>query len=120
MINMNFEKHIVALSLLALLLLRILVTGASIGDALAFIALTSFTGYSLFLQNRNRDVEKSQTDKIDSLYLEHKEKTEYFQNELNALRQQVGLIKVDNGFSSVTKTQPSLPKVNQNEKKRYF
>lgn len=118
MTNFNFERHYVSLSLLLLLLIRILIAGASIGDSIAFLALTAFTGYSLYLQNRNRDFEQSQVEKLDQLASDHKAKSEHLQNELNALRQQVGLIKVDQGFSTATKQQPN-PRI-AGEKKRYF
>lgn len=130
--TMNFEKHVVSLTLLSLLLTRILVVGATIGDSIAFLALAGFAGYSLYLQNRNRDFEKSQIEKLEIIQTEVREqklnletmlvdKQDSMQSELNALRQQVGLIKIDQGFQQTNKSSNNANiKGTSSEKKKYF
>lgn len=130
----KFQKHYVSLTFLSLLLIRILVCGASIGDSIAFLALVGFTAYSLYIQNKNKDTEiefKNQLNELNDKLLaqtelfkitvqesvvKSREDLDTLQNELNALRQQVGLIKVDQGFQ----TKPVAPVKTPNEKKKYF
>lgn len=144
----KFQKHYVSIAFLALLLIRILVYGASIGDSIAFLALVGFTAYSLYIQNKNKDTDLAFKNELNDFGIQlHSQKLEFkqllleqsesfkntfiekheaaqeelatLQNELNALRQQVGLIKVDQGFQqkpSIT----SVPKALSNEKKKYF
>lgn len=143
----RFQKHFVSLTFLFLLLLRILIYGASIGDSIAFLALSAFTVYSLYIQNKNRDTDlafKNQLNELENklsllkldlgqqLYdelivlkekLDEKDSNnqtnlDNLQNELNAVRQQVGLIKVDQGFQ--TKPNPNVMKAVSAEKKKYF
>jgi hypothetical protein len=128
--KLDTQKHYVAVTLLSLLLLRILVLGASIGDSIALLAISAFTGYSLYLQHRNRDIEQTHLDKLNKLEAsynelhsvlttEFKEKSTYLQSELNILKQQVGIIKIDNGFNPTIKN--TLNKgVSSGEPKRYF
>ena len=144
----KFQKHFVSLTFLFLLLLRILVYGASIGDSIAFLALVGFTVYSLYIHNKTKDTEvefKNQLNDLSNRLLAQKldfgqqlhDQAESFkntfierhdaaqvelstlQNELNALRQQVGLIKVDQGFQQKPNI-TNVPKVLSNEKKKYF
>lgn len=132
--SFQFERHYVAVTLLSLLTLRALIIGASPGDAIAIIAMAAFSGYSLFISNKNKDLDEKiraqlarqdhhlQTlqAKLDSL--------DKIQLEMNEIRQQVGIIKLDKAFNAVQSTSVNsyrhmAQKVNdngKNEKKRIF
>lgn len=132
--SFQFERHYVAATLLSLLTLRALIIGASLGDAVAIIALAAFSGYSLFISNKNKDLDEKvraqlarqdhhlQTlqAKLDSL--------DKIQLEMNEIRQQVGIIKLDKAFNAVQSTSVNsyrhmAQKANdngKNEKKRIF
>ena len=51
----RIETHGVSIFLISLLLIRILIMGASIGDAIAFLGLAGFTAYSLYSSRRHDD-----------------------------------------------------------------
>lgn len=132
--SFQFERHYVAVTLLSLLTLRALIIGASPGDAIAIIAMAAFSGYSLFISNKNKDLDEKiraqlarqdhhlQTlqAKLDSL--------DKIQLEMNEIRQQVGIIKLDKAFNAVQSTSVNsyrhmAQKANdngKNEKKRIF
>lgn len=120
------QRNTTFLSYFISFLIRILLYGASIGDSIALFSLILFVIYSLYIHNKNRDIDAELSLKIDNINqavteqkhkLEHsfKDQLDILQNELNALRQQVGLIKVDQGFQK-----PIVPqqiKVTPNEKR---
>lgn len=73
---MKYFNHIA----LSLLLLRLLVTGASIGDALALIGLSSLLGYQFFLESKKQPIpNKEITDRL----LEVEEKLTIISNKVN-------------------------------------
>jgi len=126
----KFEKHQVSLFFPFLLLLRILLYGASIGDSIALTALCSFAIFSLYTQNKNRDTELENKQQIQQLTLDisnqknviettFKTELNELKTELNAWGQQVGLIKVDSGFQKPTNNPVNNIKTS-NEKRKYF
>ena len=132
--SFQFERHYVAITLLALLTLRSLAIGASIGDAIALIALAAFSGYSLFISNKNKDLDEklraqlaSQDHHLQTLQAKL-ESLDKIQLEMNEIRQQIGIIKLDKAYSAVQSTSINsyknmAQKVNdngKNEKKRIF
>lgn len=108
--QIDLNRHYVSIVLLSLLLLRVIIVGASIGEALSILALAGFAGYSLFISNKNRDLEsqikehlESQAKSLELL----EQKTEAMQKihlEINDLRQQVGIMKIDKAFGQVQAT----------------
>lgn len=133
--NLDVNRHYVSIVLLSLLLLRVIIVGASIGEALSILALAGFASWSLFISNKNRDLEEqikehlqSQAKSLELL----EQKTEAMQKihlEINDLRQQVGIMKIDKAFGQVQTTsmnsyRPQAPQskdsTNVSAKKKIF
>ena len=71
----RIETHGVSIFLISLLLIRILIMGASIGDAIAFLGLAGFTAYSLYSSRKHDD------DVIKQL--------ELYSNSMNSLKEEM-------------------------------
>lgn len=108
--NFDVNRHYVSIVLLSLLLIRVIIVGASLGDAFSILALAGFAGYSLFVSNKNRDLEaelKSQLEYQSKALDILEQKIEAMQKihlEINDLRQQVGIMKIDKAFGQVQAT----------------
>ena len=105
--NFNFEKHEVSIALLSLLLIRILIVGASIGDAIAILSLAAFSAYSLYTSTKYRETQEEILNKYKDLNLRIEnihaqlELVEKFKLELGDVRQQVGILKINSAYNSV-------------------
>jgi hypothetical protein len=108
--NIDLNRHYVSITLLSLLLVRVIIVGASLGEAFSILALAGFAGYSLFISNRNRDLEaelKLQLESQEKSIQMLEQKTEILGKltaELQDLRQQVSIIKIDKAFGQVQST----------------
>lgn len=125
--NIDLNRHYVSVILLSLLLGRVIIMGASIGDSISILALAAFAGHSLLISNKNRDIEaelKSQLEYQSKALDILEQKIEAMQKihlEINDLRQQVGIMKIDKAFGQVQATsmnnfRPQAPSSPQRER----
>jgi len=134
----HIETHGVSVFLISLLLIRILIMGASIGDAIAFLGLAGFTAYSLYSSRKHDDDVIKQlelySNSMNSLkeemdaHKKHLEDIERLKLELMDVRQQMAYGKMnkarDNSITSTlikNNTQTNLEnKENNGTKRRLF
>ena len=134
----RIETHGVSIFLISLLLIRILIMGASIGDAIAFLGLAGFTAYSLYSSRKHDDDVIKQlelySNSMNSLkeemdaHKKHLEDIERLKLELMDVRQQMAYGKMnkarDNSITSTlikNNTQTNLEnKENNGTKRRLF
>jgi hypothetical protein len=105
--KINLERHEVSVILLFLLLSRILFLGASIGDALAILALAGFSAYSLYTASKYKETQEEVLNRFKSLDDHYKnisiqlEELDKVRKETMDLRQQLGILKIDKAYNNI-------------------
>lgn len=90
----NFQDNFVQMILFAYLI-RLLVVGASIGDALAFIGLASLYGFYYYL-NYKKEPSVNEQFRADVVQLQEDLKNQHIQ--FSELKTQVNAMKLGAGF----------------------